>query len=209
MDFIGRQGGRGLVKHENVRVDRESARYGDQRFLGARQVAHTHGRIERASDLRQSGGSRRLGGPPVDEAGFARIADHQGDVLGDRHPVDQTEILMDEGDGLPLTEPGRMMAIGRAAISDQALVGFVDAGERHYQCRFARAVFTQQGDNLAGAQSQRDAFESGDAAETLDDSVELDECVLRFLALDQLRDSLKLRRLAPRLSSGQLKLCYR
>ena len=36
--------------------------------------------------------------PPVDQAEAARIAERQADVLGHRHPVDEAEVLMDEGD---------------------------------------------------------------------------------------------------------------
>ena len=73
---------------------------------------------------------RRLDRAPVDEAEPARIAGRERDVLGDRHPFDEAEVLMDEGDGLALAEAGRTVAVALAAILDRAFGRLDDAAER-------------------------------------------------------------------------------
>ena len=67
---------------------------------------------------------------PVDEAPAARIAGRQRDILRDRHPFDETEILMDEGDRLRLAEARGSMPIGLAAVLDRSF-------GRARQCRRA------------------------------------------------------------------------
>jgi len=44
VDLVSGQRGGRLVEHQNVGLDAERARDGDQRLLGAAQIAHAHGR---------------------------------------------------------------------------------------------------------------------------------------------------------------------
>ena len=116
-------------------------------FSVRRQALDADVRIDvGAEDLERRGGAlaRRA---PVDHAGAARIAEGQADVLGDRHPVDQAEVLMDEGDR-QAPERARRVA---AAIGHRALVERVDAGEDLDERGFAGAVLAEQRDDLAGA----------------------------------------------------------
>ena len=97
-DLVGRQAGGRLVEHEDLGLGGQRAGDRDQRFLGPAQALDAHVRIDvGAEDLERRRGApaRRL---PVDHAAAPRIAERQADVLGDRHPVDQAEVLMDEGD---------------------------------------------------------------------------------------------------------------
>ena len=55
---------------------------------------------------------------PLDEAEAARIAERQTNILGDRHPVDEAEILMDEGDRHAAHRMGHVLA----AVGDRAAV---------------------------------------------------------------------------------------
>ena len=109
---------------------------------------------------------------PVDEAAPARIAGRERDVLGDRHPFDQAEVLVDEGDRLVLAEAGRTMAVGFAAVLDRAFARLDDAAERLDQRRLAGAVLAEQREDLAGVEIERDAAQRRDAAEPLDHVVE-------------------------------------
>src|ERR1700722_219124 len=52
------------------------------------------------------------------------------DFFGDRHPIDQTKILMDESDRLTLPKLGRPVPVGRTPIINSAFVRVVNAGKR-------------------------------------------------------------------------------
>ena len=155
MHLVGRQRRRRLVENEDVGLDAERAGDRDERLFGARQIAHAHRRRERAVDLGERGPRRRLGRVPVDEAPSARIAGRERDILGDRHPFDETEILMDEGDRLMLAEAGRAMPVALAAVLDRSLGRLDDAAESLDQGRFAGPVLSEQGQNFPGMQIER------------------------------------------------------
>ena len=116
--LVGRQAGRGLVQHDQLGLDCQRAGDGDQRVLGARKAGDARLRVDVAAD----GIERPHGAPPccrpVDQPGSAREALTHGHVLGHRHPVDQAQILMDEGDRLGRAGAGRAVAIGLAAKQD-------------------------------------------------------------------------------------------
>ena len=67
------------------------------------------------------------------------------DVLSDRHPLDEPEILVDESDRQRIRS--RMDRF--AGEQDLAGVGFVDPGQYFDQRRLARAVRSQKRVNLA------------------------------------------------------------
>ncbi len=56
-----------------------------------------------------------------------------------------------------------------------AVVGGVDAGDRLHQRRLAGAVVADQADDLAGVDGEVDPVQSLDRAESLADSLELEE----------------------------------
>ena len=130
MHLVGRQRRRRLVENEHVGLDAERAGDRDERLLGAAEIAHAHGRRKRAVDLGERGPRGRLGRVPVDEAALARVAGRERDILGDRHPFDETEVLMDEGDRLMLAEAGRAVPVALAAVLDRSLGRLDDAAER-------------------------------------------------------------------------------
>ncbi len=106
---------------------------------------------------------------PVDEAGAHRIALREADILGDRHPLDQTEILMDEGDALLLVGSRRAMQVGLALEQDAPFVGCMNAGEALDQRRLAGAVFTKQRQHFAGVEMKAHVTQRRGAAEALGD----------------------------------------
>ena len=58
--------------------------------------------VDVAAHARHHAARRGVGRAPVDQAEAARVAHAQADVLGHRHPLDQAEVLVDEGDRLAL-----------------------------------------------------------------------------------------------------------
>ena len=118
------QGGRRLVEDEHVRPDGERAADGDERAFGGRQRGDRRLRVDLDADRRQRLDGRPPDTPPGNEAeGRARIAGLDGDVLGDRHPVDEAEILVDEGDARGMSA----RSDGPARQEDLAGIGGVHA----------------------------------------------------------------------------------
>ena len=78
---------------------------------------------------------------------------------------------MDEGNLLPARLAG-FMHIGRAVDEHTARVRPVDPAEHLDQCRFSRAVFPQQGNDLAALDLERNALQGLRATEGLFDTIE-------------------------------------
>ena len=184
LHLVGRQARGRLVEHQEVAVDDQRAGDGDQRFLGAREAVHARGRVDVAADLRQRRRGACLRRAPVDEADRAgpagpwkALADAH--VLGDRHPFDEAEVLVDEGDGLSLAARLGAVAIGRAANGDLTGIGTHDAAEGLDDGGFAGAVLAEEGDDLAPADREAHALERPRPAERLDDVVEAQRLIRR------------------------------
>ncbi len=108
---------------------------------------------------------------PVDQAETPPIAGQHGDVLRDRHGIDETEILVDEGDRQRL----RFRSDAAVAIENLAAVARVDAGEDLDEGRFARAVLAEQGMHLAAPDGEVDRVEGQRGGEALGDAAHLQE----------------------------------
>ncbi len=171
LHLIGGQARCGLVQHKVVAIRRQRAGDGDQRFLRPRQAGHPRGRRKLGIDKAQRAVGGGFGRGPVDAAAPARIAERKGDVFGHAHPVDEAEVLVDEGDLLP-AHPSRLMRIGRPVDEDPARVGPVDPAKCLDEGGLARAVLTQKRHDLAGPHTQRDAAQGLRAAKGLDDAIE-------------------------------------
>ena len=115
--------------------------------------------------------SAELGGgldrAPVDVTAPARIAGGERDVFRDRHPFDEPEVLVDEGDRLVFAEAGWTVPVAFAAVLDRALRRLDDSSERLDQGRFACAVLAEQRQDFTGMKVERDAAERRDASEPL------------------------------------------
>src|SRR4029079_15302634 len=83
-------------------------------------------------------------GSPIDKSTAPDEALGEAHVLGHRHPFDEAEVLMDEGDRLTHVRARPPMLIGCAAEPDLARGWLEDAGEDLDQRRLAGAVLTQE-----------------------------------------------------------------
>ena len=92
------------------------------------------------------------------------------DVLGDRQPVDQVELLVDRGDAEPHGGDRGWRARPARPPADLARVGLVGPGEHLDERGLAGAVLAEQAVHLAGATLQVDAVQRPDAGERLDDA---------------------------------------
>ncbi len=151
----------GLVEHQHVGSHRERAGDGDDRLAGRRQAAHAHFRCDPAAHAIEHVCGGLLGAAPVDQSAAARVAGNQRDVLGDRHAVHQSKLLVDEGDRQPLG-----IGLHGAGLPPYlARVGAMHAGQHFYQRGFAGAVLAEQRMDFAGVERGIHAVERQRAAE--------------------------------------------
>ena len=170
--LVGRQARRRLVQHQQPRLDRQRPGDGHQRALGPRQAGDARVRVDVAADRVQRRGGAAAGSAPVDQPGAAREALAHGHVLGHAHPLDQPQILVDEGDRLGRAGLRRPVPVGLAVEQDLALVEAVDPGQQLDQRRLAGAVLAQQRQDRAGADVEVDPVDRQRAAEALGDAGE-------------------------------------
>ena len=132
-------------------LDAERAGDGDERFLRAGQVADTRCRGSMSWATRPASGGRwRSTSRQSTRPRRRGIALREGDVLGHGHPLDEAEVLVDEGD-LARRAAG---IVGRARAGHPAGIGLVDAGQHLDQRRLAGAVLAEQRQDLAGLRSR-------------------------------------------------------
>ena len=169
--LVGRQARGRLVKDKNLGLGRERAGDRHQRLFGAAQILDARVGIdvgaERVQRNRRAAARRVL----IDHAEAARKAERHADVFGHRHPVDQAEVLMDEGDRQAAQGVGDV----DAAKADAARVERIDAGQNLDQRRLARAVLAQERKNLAGLEGHADVRQRFRAAEALEDAAHLQQ----------------------------------
>ena len=145
--FVGRQAGGRLVEHQDFGVGRQRAGDRHERLLGARQVMDPQIGVDVGTDDLEGALGARARRVPVDQAEAARKAEHERDVLGNRHPLDQTKILVDVRDRQATQRVGDVAA----AVGHRAGVERMDAGEDLDERRLAGAVLAQERHDLACA----------------------------------------------------------
>ena len=150
-----RQSRRRLVQHQKIAAQRQGPGDGNDRLLGCRQA---RGHVPRGRSPYPCG--ERLGGGgvrrrPVDQPVPARIAGQDGDILRDRHRVDQAQVLMDEVDRQVVGARNDWAAVDE----DLAGGGRVDPGQQLDQGRLAGAVLTEQRVDLATPDGEVDPVE--------------------------------------------------
>ncbi len=166
-----REAGGRLVQDEEFGAGGERAGEGHQGAFGAREVGEGGARVEVCGDDAQGLGAPLADPPPGQQSRAARIAGAQRDVLGDRHPWDQPQILVDEGHG-----PGGCFAAERVpGHRHLALVRVVDAREDLDQGGLSGAVGTEQGQDAAGDDIEVDRVQRHGAAEPFAESADADE----------------------------------
>ena len=169
--FVGGQASRRFVEDEDLGLGRKRAGDRHQRLFRAAQILDAGvgidvgaQRVERA----RGAAARRV---LIDQAKAARKAERHADVFGHRHPVDQAEILMDEGD----RQAAQRVSGVDAAKADGAGVERVDAGQNLDQRRLARAVLAEERENFAGVEGHADVRQRLGAAEALEDAAHLQQ----------------------------------
>jgi len=167
---VGLGQGRGrLVKDQNFRLDRERPADPDQRALSGGQCGYRRVRVNVAAEDGERGRRRLAHLPPGNDPELrARIAGLNRDVFGDRHPLDEPEILVDERN-----RSGRSSLRLPAADPDLARVGFVHARQNLDQGRLAGAVLSEQRMHLAATDVEVDLIEGQSRGEMLDDAPHL------------------------------------
>ncbi len=161
--LVGRQARGRLVENEDLRCGRQRARDRHQRFLGPAEALNAHVRIDvRANDVERR--ARALPcRAPIHHAETPRIAKGEADVLRNGHPVDQSEILMDERNRQVAERAGRIAPAERYAARIQR----VDAGEDLDERGLAGAVLAEQRQDLAGADLEVNVIKRERAAKAL------------------------------------------
>jgi hypothetical protein len=170
LDFTLVERGGGLVHDDELGVERDGARDGDELLDGGGKAAELRGHVdvhaEPGEDLARAG----VRGGPVDAPppGPRLVAEHH--VLRDGAQRDEVQLLVDGGDA-------RLLGLARArdhdgaAVEDAfALVAGIDAGEDLDQRGLAGAVLADDGVDLAPAQPQARVHQRGHAAEGLADA---------------------------------------
>lgn len=170
-----RQAGRGLVEHQQARLDFERTADGEQRFLGPREREHAAAGVDVAAHARHHAACGVVRGGPVDEPEAARVAGAEAHVLGHGHPFDKAQVLVNEGDGLLASVGAPPGGLRLAVEKNLALVRGIDAREQLDERGFARAVLAEQREDFAGAHIERHVVHGLRAAEAFAEGLELQE----------------------------------
>ncbi len=167
----GGEGGGRLVEDEELRPFRQGAGDGDQGALGGGEVGDPRVGVQVPGDGPERLGAVLPGPPPGHQAAAARVAGPQGDVLGDRHPLHQSEVLVDEGH-----RPGGGVGAERVpGHRHLARVGVVDPGEHLDEGGLSGAVGAEEGQDAAAADVEADRVQGDGAAEPLGQTAYPDE----------------------------------
>jgi hypothetical protein len=163
---LGQRRGR-LIENEDVGLDSERPADGDERALGGRQRRDRRIGVEiDAHDRKRVRGGLAHAPPRHQAQGRSRIAGLNGDILCDRHPLHETEILMDEGD----RQRPRRRTRRPSRKRNLTLVGLVYAGHDLDEGRLARAILAEQGVDFSALHVEVDMIERKRRGESLDDT---------------------------------------
>jgi hypothetical protein len=160
-----------LVEDDEPRPCRKGAGDGDQGPLGRGEAGDRSVGVEMAADDAQGVGAALPGPPPGDQSRAARVPAAQGDVLGDRHPLHQAEVLVDEGH-----TAGRVMTPEGVPVDrDPPRVGVVDAREHFDERGLPGSVGTEQRQNSSGVDVEVDSGQREGPTESFGESADADE----------------------------------
>lgn len=166
----GEPGGR-FVEDDELRPCRQGPGDGDQGPLGGVEVGDRRVGVETAADDLQCLGAALPGAPPGDQAGAARVSGAQSDVLGDRHPLHETEVLVDEGHAAG----GGVASEGVSVHRDPARVGVVDAGEDLDERGLSGSVGAEEREDAAGVDVEVDPGQCEGPAEPFGETADADQ----------------------------------
>ncbi len=97
-DFRFGQAGSGFVEDDDLGLGGQGAGDGDDGFVGLGKVDNARFCVERASHDVECAASLCVDAAPTDQTMSAWVTGGERDVLGNGHPGDEGEILVDEGD---------------------------------------------------------------------------------------------------------------
>ncbi len=167
----GGQAGGGLVEDDEPRACRQGPGDGDQRAVGRCEPGDRCVGVEVGGDDAQGVDAAPTGAAPGDQPGPASVPGGQGDVLGDRHPLHETEVLMDEGH----VAGGGGTAEGLPVHRDLPRVGVMDSGEHLDERGLSGPVGTEEGEHAARAHIEVDPGQRDGRAEPLAEPADTDE----------------------------------
>ena len=98
VDVRGRQGCGRFIQHKELRVGDEATGDSEKASFRAREVEDTTLGIDSSAHQGQDFGCFLVHCPIADEPEALRVSQHLGDILSNRHPFDQPEILVNERD---------------------------------------------------------------------------------------------------------------
>ena len=172
--FARRERGGRLVQDQDLRVRVQRAGDLHQLLLGDRQAADQGVRGERRAEPLQHRAAAVAHGAAVDAAAAMRLG-AEIDVLRHRQVRRECQLLVDDGDAVPL---GRdRVGDGHGLAVDQQLaagVGLVRAGQNLHQRGLAGAVLAHQRQHLAAPCLEADVVERLDPGEGLGNSAHLE-----------------------------------
>ena len=174
-DLARREHGRGLVEHEHPTAGVPALQRGgdgDDRALDRRGLGQRLGDVEVDGERREEPASQSglLAPPDAPEAGAGEAA-VQGQVVDRVQLEDQAQVLVDEAQagGVAVPSVPELADLDGLAVEDdlRARVGMVVARQHLDEGGLARAVVTDQGVHLAGADVEVDVVERLRARERL------------------------------------------
>jgi hypothetical protein len=174
-DLLGVQDGGRLVHDDQPGVVRQGARHADDLLAGGRQPAHLPVRGDvTVPEPRQQLPGPGMGRPASGEPAGRELVP-EVDVLGDRQPVDDVELLVHGRDAGAQRGDRRGQVRGLALPEHRARVGAVRAGEHLDERGLAGAVLAEQAVHLARPDVQVDAVQGSHTGEVLDDAAHLQQ----------------------------------
>ena len=138
-----------LVEYQEVGLHGERPGNGDERSLGSRQFGDVRRRINLQADAIERSLGVVSGRRPVDHAEGSFEATDESHVLGNRHAIDQTVILVDERE---MIVP--MMVERLLPEPDRTAVRLMDPGQELDECRLARTVLAEKRQDLSALDGQ-------------------------------------------------------
>src|SRR5881296_415171 len=154
-----------LVQQHQPRLGRERA--GEIEELAFEQVQLVGQRVGLGFQTGEGEPGSRDPAPPLAAVAAATEHRRKGDVVDDAEPAERARDLIGAGEAEPgdpvSPDPGDVPAVER----DPAAVGLVVAADDVDQRRFARAVWPDETEDLAGPNLERHAGEGLEAAERL------------------------------------------
>ena len=171
------QGGGRLVQNQQPHVLGQSLGNLNQLLLSDAQLADLGGRCFVQTNLGQQRIGPLIGGRPVDHtAGGNLVAQKQ--VFGNRQERHQGQLLVDDDDALVFAVADRAVFQDLAVVENLALITAdrVDPRQNLHQGRFASAVFTADGVDLARLHRQRHIVQGPHAGENLADPAHFQKC---------------------------------